>query len=59
MKRVLLLFLAACLPACRPSPPPAIRAAAIGGMTSTGLWQEIARRFEARSGHGRHPRRHR
>ena len=35
---------------CAPSPPPqkpVIRVAVIGGMVMTGMWQEMAKRFEA------------
>src|SRR5579863_219576 len=46
---VALLAAAACKPQAASGPPP-IRAAVIGGMTATGLWQEVSRRFTAETG---------
>lgn len=34
-----------------PKNPQVVRCAVIGGMTMTGLWQEIAKRFEAKTGY--------
>ncbi|HUI06012.1 MAG TPA: substrate-binding domain-containing protein [Verrucomicrobiae bacterium] len=39
---------------CAPSPPPqkpVIRVAVIGGMVMTGMWQELAKQFEASTGY--------
>ena len=50
----LLALCAACQPTSSPAPiadaPLPIRAAVIGGMTSTGLWQEVSARFTAATG---------
>jgi tungstate transport system substrate-binding protein len=60
MKRILLFLLTFALlwpgSACRrqaqaPAAPRVVRCAVIGGMTMTGLWPELSRRFEARTGY--------
>jgi tungstate transport system substrate-binding protein len=45
---VVSLSVAACRK--RSEPLPAVRCAIIGGMTKTGMWQELARRFQATTG---------
>ncbi len=45
------LLFASCGHKETPAGPPVVRCAVIGGMTMTGLWPEIAKRFEAETGY--------
>src|SRR5262245_1289272 len=48
---VILSFIISCSPSSKPEPKPVVRCAIIGGMMMTGMWQEMAKQFEADTGY--------